>query len=263
MCQTKRCRKCGIEKGVEAFHRSKKGVYGVKGTCKQCNRMLTIAKRIAQSHDPSKTHVCDTCNITLPVSSFNQNGDTCLACLRSLARTRRTYNAHAEDQVQVCVHCGIVRPITSFTAHSKSRRREWCSACRKEYDKEHYQCYAPRQRAYRKEFYHANREDIRKQQKAWRQSTPTKRRELGIAQYGLTLLDLEAMMEAQCGFCSVCHKPFAKTPHVDHDHDTGVVRSLLCGRCNSGLGFLGDSPERLESATEYIAFHKALNAQAS
>lgn len=52
--------------------------------------------------------------------------------------------------------------------------------------------------------------------------------------------------------CAICGKP---AQAVDHDHQTGAVRGVLCHKCNTGIGFLGDSPERLESAIRYLRAH--------
>ncbi len=43
--------------------------------------------------------------------------------------------------------------------------------------------------------------------------------------------------------------------HIDHDHQTGVVRGVLCAWCNTALGLLGDSPERIDRAADYLRTH--------
>ena len=69
------------------------------------------------------------------------------------------------------------------------------------------------------------------------------------------------MLEGQGGVCAICganeghrskHNRACKLA-VDHDHVSGRVRGLLCGRCNRGLGWFRDSPELLEKAIRYLS----------
>lgn len=77
------------------------------------------------------------------------------------------------------------------------------------------------------------------------------------ATYGITLSEYNVMLADQHGVCAIC-----KVPHhperplvVDHDHDSGMVRGLLCSECNTGIGLLGDNPDTLESAIAYLDLH--------
>lgn len=71
--------------------------------------------------------------------------------------------------------------------------------------------------------------------------------------FGLTRAEFEAMVEAHDGACAICKGNRAKRAlHIDHDHETGRIRGLLCGKCNLGLGHARDSVERLRRAIVYL-----------
>lgn len=73
--------------------------------------------------------------------------------------------------------------------------------------------------------------------------------------YGLDEQGYVDLLEAQGGRCGICGvdspSPFANFS-VDHCHDTGRVRGLLCNKCNRGLGFFQDSLELLGNAAAYL-----------
>jgi hypothetical protein len=69
------------------------------------------------------------------------------------------------------------------------------------------------------------------------------------------------MLAAQGGVCAICKA--APAQHVDHDHETGAVRALLCFNCNGGLGQVKDNPTLLHAAAYYVAFHTARQAIAA
>ena len=90
--------------------------------------------------------------------------------------------------------------------------------------------------------------------------------------FGISLVDYERMLAEQNGVCAICgcgetvmRGGRVKNLAVDHDHATGVVRSLVCQAHNQMLGFAGDSPELLEAAAAYLRRHteKAALAAAS
>ncbi len=70
--------------------------------------------------------------------------------------------------------------------------------------------------------------------------------------YGISYETYKEMVEVRAGHCDICKRIPAGKLHVDHDHTTGVVRGLLCGTCNRGIGSLGDSIELLASAMRYL-----------
>jgi len=74
------------------------------------------------------------------------------------------------------------------------------------------------------------------------------------AMYGIEPDEYIAMYNAQNGRCAICgKKPTTKRGlHVDHCHTTGKVRGLLCHGCNVGLGSLGEDPDILSRAIDYL-----------
>lgn len=98
-----------------------------------------------------------------------------------------------------------------------------------------------------KEYHNANKDRASKRHKKWR----------NMARYGLSLEEYDKKHEKQSGKCAICSNE-ATGIHslaVDHDHVTGVVRDLLCGNCNNGLGRFKDSIDLLTKAADYLRRH--------
>jgi hypothetical protein len=70
--------------------------------------------------------------------------------------------------------------------------------------------------------------------------------------YGLTLEQEDAIKAAQGQVCALCKKPPKKNWCVDHDHETGRIRGLLCVLCNTALGHFGDNVEGMLKVIEYL-----------
>lgn len=60
----------------------------------------------------------------------------------------------------------------------------------------------------------------------------------------------------QNGLCAICLKKPDHDLRVDHDHETGKVRGLLCSNCNSGIGFLDEDPKLFDAAKAYCERNK-------
>jgi len=70
-------------------------------------------------------------------------------------------------------------------------------------------------------------------------------------QYNITLEDYKNQVKDRCSKCDICKKT-EKSLHVDHDHETGLVRGFLCGSCNRGIGLLQDSVQICLEAAKYL-----------
>lgn len=70
--------------------------------------------------------------------------------------------------------------------------------------------------------------------------------------YGISSQEFEQMILAQNNLCLICEEEFKNTPHLDHNHNTGKIRGILCHNCNTGLGLFKDSQVKLQKAIEYL-----------
>lgn len=112
--------------------------------------------------------------------------------------------------------------------------------------------------AYSRNYNNVNKDTLKSIHKEWRREHPNYSKEwaernkskIRLSQikynYNLTEEEYEALPKA----CEVCGS--TKNLCIDHNHITGKVRGVLCSRCNSALGLLGDSKEVILKLASYI-----------
>jgi hypothetical protein len=130
----------------------------------------------------------------------------------------------------------------------KAENRERDSAYAKRRHAEHREerCAATRK------WYWANREKARAYKRSDRYKAYYWEKNLG--KFGLTLDSYHALLEKQGDKCACCGTSYhgGRQFNVDHDHETGKVRGLLCNRCNLGLGYLDDNLAGVQRAMAYL-----------
>lgn len=125
--------------------------------------------------------------------------------------------------------------------------------------------FAERQRRNCKEWSKKYKEKARESNKKWlmKQDKNYRRIRRLREQYGLTLDDYNNILSKQGYKCAICGKPHKeekkKRLHIDHDHTTGLIRGLLCFRCNFGLTYFSEDPEILFRAYTYLDKAKMKN----
>jgi hypothetical protein len=77
--------------------------------------------------------------------------------------------------------------------------------------------------------------------------------------YGMSRAEVEALSAKQDHRCAICG--WQGKLHVDHHHAKNMLRGLLCGKCNRGIGMFGDSTELLRSAIEYLKKFEVANVK--
>jgi hypothetical protein len=136
------------------------------------------------------------------------------------------------DTAKVCTKCKQEKPLTEFYLYGKA-------------DSE---CRSVKTRADCKECQRARTAAHRASGRA---------RELALMrQYGLSLSDFNSLLASQNGACAIC-RIIGVRWFVDHDHETRIVRGILCQHCNSALGFARDSPVILRACAEYLECSRA------
>lgn len=111
---------------------------------------------------------------------------------------------------------------------------------------------AAQRKEYCANYYKENKDKISKHRKTYKREYDLKRN------FGLTVSEYDAMLEAQKGCCAICATPQSLLPirlAVDHCHKTGKIRGLLCNPCNKGIGNLKDDKQVILNALTYLNQH--------
>jgi hypothetical protein len=177
-----------------------------------------------------------------------------------------------------CAKCKQSKSLGNFckNKNTKDGLQRWCKGCVKEYSKKYYQVHKVKRAEcgkkyyqthkieaakYGKEYYHAHKVEYAKYKKTYNQTEKGKfnnhRRSLKN-KYGITLEQYDEMFEQQNGVCAICGgiNINGRRLGVDHDHETGKIRALLCNSCNHIIGDAKENIIVLQSAINYLKSHK-------
>lgn len=137
--------------------------------------------------------------------------------------------------MKTCPRCKIDKPLTDFykNKQNKDGRGAYCKTCT-----------IKNTLSWRKE----NKERADKHAVKNRRKALTK-------SYGITVEAYNELLQQQGNGCAICRRPATLFPyslHIDHNHDTGNIRGLLCYKCNVYLGYIKDSTETLTRAIAHL-----------
>lgn len=159
-------------------------------------------------------------------------------------RKRSNKNYHSRKQLiqtvdlppntKICVMCDTLKPLDEFhhyVNHGKKRAFSYCKPCSNK-----------------------RRKDDRKNNP---EKTRLSYRNSSLKSlYGITTDEYDILLEKQNGVCAGCGRirgTDGRRLHVDHHHDTGVIRGLLCNMCNRAIGMVSDNPEILKNLYTYLS----------
>lgn len=148
---------------------------------------------------------------------------------------------------KVCSACKVEKPLSDYGKQPRYRDgyRNQCNRCRSLATAAYFK--TP-----------AGKESIKRTRACpqWREKAAWKKRE---EKHGISRYEYDAMLASQGGCCAICRRDNPGTSkgldtfHIDHCHVTGRIRGLLCQGCNTSLGKLGDTPEALLRAYQYVS----------
>lgn len=169
----------------------------------------------------------------------------CVRCEQPRGRYRLCDGCRRDDVLaqpdRWCSKCQTRKPHEDFSASINPQ--SWCRACSAESNRRKRKSDPERTRAWDSSARVRNQSDPTYSRRRYSYMIKTK--------YGLEREEFDAMVLAHEGRCALC---LVATPDliVDHCHQTGRVRGLLCSRCNTGLGLLGDNDTAIANALAYL-----------
>lgn len=219
-----------------------------------------------------RTHICSDCSVSWlrPIKSGPQP-KKCPECTATARRARdaelkrskprRPYVPRQNTQRLVCGRCQDQwqRPSRNGSrpklCPTCEQTHKWCGSCATALPTSRFHVVNSTRTGFRKECIACTREHRIRRHRA----NPLAARDAEMRRkYGITREDWIAMHEAQGGLCAICRRKPESWPglHVDHCHETGKVRALLCGPCNTSLGGFQDDPDLLRAAALYVESHR-------
>jgi hypothetical protein len=165
-------------------------------------------------------------------------------------------------EIKCCIKCEKIKPISGF--HRKTKAKDgfqpWCKTCASKGHAEYRIQHAEELSDKAAKYYIENREkkiiQVAEYYTKHAKEIISYTTEYNLQRkYGLTIEKYNEMLETQDNGCIICGKTpeeNGKRLDVDHNHNTGKVRGLLCGNCNRALGLLQDNPELCRQAMLYL-----------
>lgn len=210
---------------------------------KYCSKHLDRYRRYGSYELPNQAiipegyiKICCNCGplkleeVYIPPKS---NEKRCRTCIKKNSDSKRYVILSSEISQRKCSRCKVIKIKTEFRNHDWKLRSPYCHECRTK-------CSTS---AYDKNKSHLKRT------------------------YNLTMEEYNSILTQQNYVCAICKSPEnassgskvrnkIRTLAVDHCHETNANRGLLCGACNRAIGLLKENLNSLQSAIEYLQYHK-------
>ena len=168
--------------------------------------------------------------------------------------------------MKVCKKCGATKPVDDFyrAAGMRDGYRSECKACNLAAKHERYLANPEVEIARVKRWQQANADRLNAYRRARRSEPAVKQAERAghlRRKYGITVEQYEEMLASQGGCCAICRREPRPdiSLHLDHDHQSGQLRGILCFRCNNALGDFDDDPTLIGAALAYLRSYQPVD----
>jgi hypothetical protein len=193
--------------------------------CTKCRLRKPLGEFHAEKRRGSRRAICKDCNKAAYRDWYGKNPDKVDGqWVRKKARIKARPVPEVVSEEQRCGRCGTVKMARDFRRdqRSPSGLYQWCRLCTRRYNAH------------------------------WRRHVLIEKK------YGISKATFDLLLDSQGHACAICRRQFGdkRRPCVDHDHESGAARGVLCSNCNTGIGMLGDSVEVAAAAAAYLVKHK-------
>lgn len=188
------------------------------------------------------TRICAMCPAAYTPRRVDQR--TCSRrCKQNLANKERYARKRGEvipsrrdrytsTSSKACTNCQQIKLLSEFNKRvaNSDGYNNWCRTCVNEKSRE---------------WYENNRERSNANSRAWK-----------LRRWGLTEDELKEIVKSQGNKCLICLNEFTQLGKrsfvIDHDHESGIRRGIICTLCNTSIGHLGDNVAGLQRALDYL-----------
>jgi len=179
---------------------------------------MSIIQKIELAYCP----ICGCEKRYKTIQGYNRHKNSpCKSCSNSI-KNGGSGNVAPVSGNKKCAHCNEIKVLSDFYKYKnkdKIRYHSICDNCKKEVFKK----------------YQKNTGRFKK--------------------HGITKEIYDKMMELQSGKCFICENDY-DVLYIDHNHDTSIIRKLLCRDCNSALGLIKENKKTINNMKKYIEEHE-------
>lgn len=133
------------------------------------------------------------------------------------------------DKRKKCLDCKKHKPVDEYYSNGKQALKPWCKPC---------------------SITRSTRSIKNRQSKDPELFKKIRRKYVACSKYKITHREFDELFNNSDGLCEICKRRVSLV--IDHCHNTGRVRGLLCVKCNQMIGFADDDTDKLKSAIRYL-----------